>query len=206
MKLAFCLYKYFPYGGLQRDFLRIAEACYQRGHRIRVYALSWQGDKPDFIDLKIITVKAWQNHVVYRKFQRAVLHDLKQSPVDKVIGFNKMPGLDIYYAADFCYLSTIKWPFPWYHRFDRRRQQFLKDEKAVFAPDAKTEILLLTKQQIKEFQSCYQTANKRLHLLPPGISPDRARPDNALSLRKAIRQEWGIAEEDLLFFNGGFWL
>ena len=24
MQLAFCLYKYFPFGGLQRDFLRIA--------------------------------------------------------------------------------------------------------------------------------------------------------------------------------------
>jgi len=27
MQLAFCLYKYFPYGGLQRNFLRIALAC-----------------------------------------------------------------------------------------------------------------------------------------------------------------------------------
>jgi UDP-glucose:(heptosyl)LPS alpha-1,3-glucosyltransferase len=203
MKLAFCLYKYFPYGGLQRDFLRIAETCHQRGHRIRVYALSWQGDKPDFIDLKIIRVKAWQNYVVYRKFQRAVLHDLKQSPVDKVIGFNKMPGLDIYYAADPCYLSTVKSPFPWYHWFDKRSQQFCKDEKTVFAHDSKTEILLLTTQQVKDFRTAYQTPNKRLHLLPPGISPDRVRPDNALSLRKAIRQEWGIAEDDLLFLMIG---
>ena len=27
MQLAFCLYKYFPHGGLQRDFMRIALAC-----------------------------------------------------------------------------------------------------------------------------------------------------------------------------------
>ncbi|MEG0533340.1 MAG: hypothetical protein RR610_18755, partial [Citrobacter sp.] len=25
MIIAFCLYKYFPYGGLQRDFLRVAQ-------------------------------------------------------------------------------------------------------------------------------------------------------------------------------------
>ncbi|EPW9765608.1 hypothetical protein ACWTAX_004703, partial [Salmonella enterica subsp. enterica serovar Typhimurium] len=24
MRVAFCLYKYFPFGGLQRDFMRIA--------------------------------------------------------------------------------------------------------------------------------------------------------------------------------------
>ena len=32
MRLAFCLYKYFPHGGLQRDLLRIALACQRRGH------------------------------------------------------------------------------------------------------------------------------------------------------------------------------
>ncbi|ENY2566278.1 TPA: hypothetical protein ACIBS8_004664, partial [Salmonella enterica subsp. enterica serovar Newport] len=25
MRVAFCLYKYFPFGGLQRDFMRIAQ-------------------------------------------------------------------------------------------------------------------------------------------------------------------------------------
>ena len=35
MQLAFVLYKYFPFGGLQRDFMRIALECQQRGHTIR---------------------------------------------------------------------------------------------------------------------------------------------------------------------------
>ena len=46
MQLACTLFKYFPYGGRQRDFLRIALACQARGHAIRVYVLSWQGDIP----------------------------------------------------------------------------------------------------------------------------------------------------------------
>ena len=49
MKLAFVLFKYFPYGGLQRDMLRIAAACQQLGYEIHVYTLSWQGDIPDGI-------------------------------------------------------------------------------------------------------------------------------------------------------------
>ena len=36
MQLAFILYKYFPFGGLQRDFMRIALECQRRGHAIRV--------------------------------------------------------------------------------------------------------------------------------------------------------------------------
>jgi UDP-glucose:(heptosyl)LPS alpha-1,3-glucosyltransferase len=43
MQLAFCLYKYFPFGGLQRDFLRIALACQARGHAMRVYTLELGG-------------------------------------------------------------------------------------------------------------------------------------------------------------------
>ncbi len=43
MTLAFILYKYFPFGGLQRDFMRIALECQRRGHDIRVYTLIWEG-------------------------------------------------------------------------------------------------------------------------------------------------------------------
>ena len=43
MKLAFCLFKYFPYGGLQRDFVRIARACIERGHTVEAFCLAWQG-------------------------------------------------------------------------------------------------------------------------------------------------------------------
>ncbi|TNT46264.1 glycosyltransferase family 4 protein, partial [Escherichia coli] len=37
MIVAFCLYKYFPFGGLQRDFMRIASTVAARGHHVRVY-------------------------------------------------------------------------------------------------------------------------------------------------------------------------
>lgn len=40
MIVAFCLYKYFPFGGLQRDFMRIAQTVAARGHHVRVYTQS----------------------------------------------------------------------------------------------------------------------------------------------------------------------
>jgi UDP-glucose:(heptosyl)LPS alpha-1,3-glucosyltransferase len=40
MRLAFVLYKYFPYGGLQRDALRIARACAARGHAVHFHVLA----------------------------------------------------------------------------------------------------------------------------------------------------------------------
>ena len=103
MQLAFCLYKYFPFGGLQRDFLRIALACQARGHAIRVYTLEWSGEIPAGFEVLIVPVKAFSNARRYAKFTGRVEQDMKQRPADRVIGFNKMPGLDVYFAADPCY-------------------------------------------------------------------------------------------------------
>ena len=46
MNLVFVIYSYFPYGGQQRDFMRILTECLARGHHITVYTLSWTGETP----------------------------------------------------------------------------------------------------------------------------------------------------------------
>ena len=33
---AFCIFKYFPYGGISRDLMKLVDACLARGHRVRV--------------------------------------------------------------------------------------------------------------------------------------------------------------------------
>ena len=58
MRLCFLIYHYFPFGGQQRDFFRIAEACRARGHEIEVYALRWQGPMPDGFNVTLVPVKA----------------------------------------------------------------------------------------------------------------------------------------------------
>jgi UDP-glucose:(heptosyl)LPS alpha-1,3-glucosyltransferase len=203
---AFCLYKYFPFGGLQRDFLRIASLCHERGHQIRVYTLSWQGEIPAFIDLRLVPVHALQNHGLYRRFQRWIAADLRKHPVDATIGFNKMPGLDFYYAADSCFIAKTESHVPWYQRLNPRFKKFYRDETAIFAPEAKTKILLLNQHQQDEYRQFYHTPETRLHILPPGIAPDRMRPDNADAIRTALRTEFAIKNDDivLLMVGSGF--
>jgi UDP-glucose:(heptosyl)LPS alpha-1,3-glucosyltransferase len=60
MKLAFCLFKYFPYGGLQRDFLRIARVCRERGHEVHVYTMQWEGDVEPGLPIHFITASGRQ--------------------------------------------------------------------------------------------------------------------------------------------------
>ena len=198
MQLAFCLFKYFPYGGLQRDFLRIALDCQVRGHGIRVYTLEWRGEVPPGFDVQIVSVRAWRNHNRCSKFAAWVEADLARRPVDRVIGFNRMPGLDVYYAADPCFeekARTLRNPL---YRLGGRYRRFAALERAVFAPESRTEILTISHAQQPSFERHYSPPPERFHLLPPGISADRRAPPDAPAIRAAFRAEFGLNGDDLL--------
>ena len=203
MQLAFVLYKYFPFGGLQRDFMRIALECQRRGHAIRVYTMIWEGDIPDGFEVLIAPVKALFNHRRNEKLSAWMAEDLAKRPVDRVIGFNKMPGLDVYYAADGCFedkAQTLRGGL--YRRWGRYRH-FAEYERAVFAKDARTEILMISEVQQPLFVKHYATPAGRFHLLPPGIAADRRAPANAAEIRAEFRREFKLGEDDLLLVQIG---
>ena len=203
MKLAFVLFKYFPYGGLQRDMLRIAAACQQRGYEIHVYTLSWQGDIPAGFHVHRLPARGLRNYVRYRNFIRQLQRQLRQHPVAAVIGFNRMSGLDVYYAADPCFRqehvenrSRLVWLLGRY-RF------FLRQERAVFGTGSKTLVLMISALQLQYYQHFYATPQSRIRMLPPGISRDRMAPPDRNEIRAGFRQEFGLAEEDLLLLSVG---
>ncbi len=205
MKLALVLYHYFPYGGLQRDCLAIARACMACGISVRVYARSWVGDKPAELTLRVLAVRGWDNTSKNKAFVQALTADLQADPVDFVLGFNKMPGLNAYYAADEC--LAARWAQrPWWRRWGRRYRQLVAFEQAVFAPAAATQILLLTEVERDRYQQHYPHAAARLHLLPPGINPDRRPGPDARQVRARLRAEVGLGEGDsvLLFLGSDF--
>jgi len=203
MQLAFVLYKYFPFGGLQRDFMRIALECQARGHAIRVYTPIWEGEVPAGFDVRVAPVRALFNHHRNEKFSAWLAADLARDPVDRVVGFNKMPGLDVYYAADGCYedkAQTLRAPI--YKRWGRYKH-FADYERAVFGPESKTEILMISEVQQPLFIKHYQTPEARFHLLPPGIAQDRRAPANAAEIRADFRREFGLKDDDLLLVQIG---
>jgi len=203
MNLAFVLYKYFPFGGLQRDFMRIALECQKRGHAIRVYTPIWEGEVPAGFDVRVAPIKALFNHRRNEKFSAWLDADLARDPVDRVIGFNKMPGLDVYYAADGCFedkAQTLRNPI--YRRWGRYKH-FADYERAVFSPQSKTEILMISEVQQPLFVKHYGTPAGRFHLLPPGIAQDRRAPANAAEIRADFRHEFKLGADDLLLVQIG---
>lgn len=176
MIVAFCLYKYFPFGGLQRDFMRIAQTVAARGHHVRVYTQSWEGECPDVFELIKVPVKSRTNHGRNAEYFTWVQKHLREHPVDKVVGFNKMPGLDVYYAAF---------------------------ERATFEQGKPTQLLMLTDKQIADFQKHYQTEAERFHILPPGIYPDRKYSQQPANSREIFRKKNGITEQQYLLLQVG---
>ncbi len=207
MKLAFVLFKYFPYGGLERDFLRIAKICQARGHEIFVYSFIWEGDLPEGFKLTLIPVKGISNHQrisdFSNKFSQLLLTHKDTQPFDLVVGFNKMKDLDLYYAADPCYEAKVREQHGKLYRLGKRYKVFQSMEKAVFSADKNVELLFISDIQMENFKKIYHTPDEHFHSLPPGVDRSRIRPDNADDIRAQVRQNLSLKEDDKLLLMIG---
>lgn len=206
MNLAFVLFKYFPYGGLQRDMVRIAQACQRRGHEIHVFTLSWEGEQPEGLHIHVLPLRRLSNHVRYRLFHRGLAKHFGHYEIDRVVGFNKMPDLDFYYAADPCLKEKLLKERSALARRLPRYRHFLEYEEAVFGTDSDTRILLISPRQEEIYRRHYQTPAERLEMLPPGIERNRMAGDDAVELRQDLRREFGLGEEEklILCIGSGF--
>ncbi|WP_348720087.1 glycosyltransferase family 4 protein [uncultured Alcanivorax sp.] len=204
MKLAMALYHYFPYGGLQRDFARIAREAVSRGHEVVALVSDWQGETIDGVTVQSIAVSGRSNHGRMQSFASGVLSAIDQGDFDRVLGFNRLPGLDVYFAADSCFaehVSSKPAAVGWLPRY----ATYLKLEKAVTAADGPL-ILFLNDDQRSQYQAHYPLTEARYRLLPPGIERDRRRTDNYQQLRARLRADLELADDEpaLLFLGSGF--
>ncbi|MEE8428106.1 MAG: glycosyltransferase, partial [Gammaproteobacteria bacterium] len=202
----FCLFAYRPYGGLQQSFLRIAESCRKRGHRIQVLTMEWQGPARDDMGIEVIPVRRLRNHARSKAFATAVQRRVNEQEFDLVIGFNRMPGLDIYYAADPCYEARVRRLRNRAFRLTGRYRHFAAFERAVFGPGQNTQIITLAESEIPNFVRYYQTPRERFHVLPPGIARDRCAPPDAEEIRQRFRAQFGFCDSDfvVLMVGSGF--
>lgn len=195
MKIAFCIFNYFPFGGLQRDFAKIILATQRLGHTIDVYTMDWQGDSLDGVTIIRVPVRAWSNHRKAMQFAQHVEQLKKTGQYDVVVGFNKMPGLDICFVGDVCLKARLDKKCFFYRLLPRYRY-YLQLEEAVFCPTSKTKIFLLTEQQRETYQRCYQTPTNKFYLLPAGIAKNVLSIDEMRAIKMRIRQSLVLSSPD----------
>jgi UDP-glucose:(heptosyl)LPS alpha-1,3-glucosyltransferase len=206
MKLGFLLFDYFPFGGLERDCLHIASACVARGHSITIFTRSWEGERPANITIELFGRHGLTNTSRNRHWLKQLAATLSQRELDCVVGFNKLPGLDVYYGADPCFAAKINESKPLWYRWLPRGRQLLELERAVFARGAKTEILLLASRDIVNYQKIYGTENNRFHMLPPNAVRRSFTHEQQLAARRRIRETngWSPTDKLLLFVGSDF--
>ena len=203
MKLAFLIYSWFPHGGQQRDMLRLARECIGRGHEVIAYAMHWRGPQPKGLRIKPVAAGGFSRLARYRDFTDKLRQAVTAEPVDLVVGFNKMPLLDVYFAADSCFAEKARTQRrPWY-RFTPRFRHFRAYEQAVFGDASAARALVLSERQRDEYLRHYPGCFGRLHLLPPGLAEDRKVSARDAETRRRCREELLSSGDEKLILQVG---
>lgn len=199
MRIAFCIFKMLAFGGLSRDCLRLMKAAHAHGHEVHVFTQSWQIPRLDIFTLHDIQVKAWTNHGKAKVFVKKVLPRLKD--FDCVVGFNRMPGLDVYFAGDYCFAADARRRRGAWFRLTKRYRTYAALEAAVYSPATHTHIVLMTEQEQAVIQAVYHTPAARFTVIAPGIEKDRVPVDPFI--RETLRAQYHIAQNDVLLLSVG---
>jgi UDP-glucose:(heptosyl)LPS alpha-1,3-glucosyltransferase len=200
MRLGLVLFNWFPQGGLQQDVVKVARAC-QGQADVTIYCMGWEGEQLSGVNTVVQDSRRFSKVGKRQAFADYVLQQVKPT-VDVLVGFNKLPGLDYYFAADTCFAQKVA-TRPWWYKLAPRTRQYLRFETSVFGPDSNTVSLLLSRQQQLEFSTHYQTPAHRLFTLPPGIDRKHCADADASVLRAAFREKLGIAASELIVLQVG---
>ena len=196
MRIALGIVSLSDHGGLQRDCLALADALQARGHAVELFAARcvppWTGSQ----NVHVLPSRSPTNHGLDLAFAQA-FQGATRSRFDAVVGFNKMPGLDIYYCADPCLAAK---PVPAWKRVLPRYRTRLALERACFDPSSMTATFMLSADVLASYRKAWQTSDDRLFVLPPRIAAHRARPDLRIpALRHEGRSGQGYGEADVVW-------
>lgn len=208
LHFAFAIFKYFPFGGLQGDMLRFAEAAAAKGINVTIFCDKWEGEKPaqPQISVRTLPVKGWSNHARSKSYAKLFHKAVQQEKFDVTFAFNRIGGCDYYFAADNCLakLASEKHSKLALKLLPRYRT-FLRQEKDIFAPDSKTVIFTISPHQEPDYVHFYKTPRERFIALPPGVRPECRYPgrEKAEAIRKEIRGKLNIPQDAVLLITVG---
>ena len=205
MKIGFVLYDYYPFGGLQEDCLATALATHARGHEVHIFARTWKGEQPEGIHAHLLGKTGWSNISRNDHFFRALESELPKHQLDGVVAFSRIPGADIYFAADPCYVERVKSKSALF-KWSPRHRYYKALEQTVFGSANSPETLVLTDREIDAFHQHYGSSREQFHLLPPGVDRNHNSEAEAANNRQELRTELGTAQDATvaLFVGSGF--
>lgn len=203
MKLGIFLQHYFPYGGLQRDALRLAEAAKLAADTPVLIVSTWDGLKPEDIEVVELNSGGKSQHAKARNFAEACKTAYNAHSLDTAICFSRVPGTPFHFCGDPCYKERfVREKHPLIKALPRYRF-LLESENALFGKDSDTHIFYLAASEIPAYKDYYPLDASRFTLLPPWLKRPKTFTQSREQIKQALTHELGISENDsLLLFVG----
>ena len=202
MKFAIFIQHYFPFGGLQRDALRLAEAAEAAGDEPTLVVSTWDGPKPATIPVTELRSGGLTNHGKAQRFTNAC-QDLL-ADFDTSIGFHRVAGVPFHFCGDACiaerFVRSGKSSFA--KLLPRYRSQ-LQAECAVFGTESQTRLFFLAQKEADDYQRHYQLDENRFTLLPPWLRKPETFTETRDAVRNRLLSEIGLEDSaKVLLFVG----
>lgn len=169
LKLAICLFDHKQWSGLSADFLSVAEEALQRGHQVHVITRTWEGPALQGAELTLLPISGLGNHARCQRFAEQALAILAADAPDLILGFNRMPGLDFYFAADESFIARAQQRHGALFRLSPRYRGFAKLERSVFADASATKIFSLAPRMKEGYHAVHGTPAERFVDVPPNV-------------------------------------
>lgn len=200
---------------MQRDMLRTATRLAQAGHSVDIFTMSWDGQMPEAhpqqgnINVHVMPGSGWFNFQKYQDFIRqAQVRIAREFSFDLVVGYNRMGGLDVYFAADPCFIERAHKQRNWLYRLMPRYRWFQQIEEVIFSPNASTQMLMVDMAEKTVFQRWYHTQDERFHYIPPYLSAERLQLQCREEMRAYLRNAFNLPQETkiALLVGSGFYM
>ena len=134
MKLAFATLKYYPFGGLEKSFLNICKEAIKRGHELTIFCSRWDGELLPGATIVEMPVRALTNHGKLKKFHQLLMERYRGGAFDLLVGFKRIPDLDVYYNGDVCFIEAADQKHGKWYRFTPRYRAMAFMESSIFSP------------------------------------------------------------------------
>ena len=164
----------------------------QRGHKVTIFCAT-SDMQPDAIPIVTLPVRTFSNHARNLAFAGA-LSKATAGKFDVVVGFNKMPFLDVLYCAD----PPI--PKPIWRYLSPRIRGYERLDRTCFAENSTTRLLLLASFQKQQYIDHYGTPADRMVVLPPTLEKTRIlTADDRGKARAEVRKRFALDHDALVW-------
>lgn len=188
--IAIAAFRLKPAGGLERHALRLAETLAARGCRVTLYTTR-AGEPPQGVAIRLIRRRGLTNQGRLRAFA-ADLAGAAGGRHDLIVGFQKMPGLDMLVCCDWSYADrAIGFP----RSLLPRHRAMMELERACCGPGSRTRLVMLAAPQAEAFRAAWNIDRSRITVLPPTLDRRRLLEPPSPEARAAHRAALGVGDD-----------